>query len=250
MFFVILILFVCYQIFENRYWNIKKNLILNINQYFPNRFKLGTFNLHALISTPKRNRNVNLLAKLISVLDLDLIVFQECWTGSAAFELSKYFPKYSVFSPWQISQMSRSGLLILSKYQIYFDQFISFNANKKFEFLVKKGILKCYFQTHSGQMVNIFVTHFPDLKDNSHFLKILITAINQKNEKQIIVGDFNMDVNKICSVIQKKCDALFEKTFNQDSLDAIFVKNLRIIKTNFIDTNGLSDHRGIVSEIE
>lgn len=208
----------------------------------PNKMKLGTFNINLKFY----NNRVFKIAKLLNILDLDIIVLQECWNCFVFQTLSKVLNYDFSLSALNCKEMESSGICCFSKSPIQFNSYQRFQGAKFPETLIHKGILSCTIG-----LFQIITTHFLDTRDNSECINMLLAT--PKQQHMIVVGDFNIcascDVEAYAklSKIGNNSFPFFEKTHSDHTYDYIFHRNTIVTEKQVIDMTNLSDHHGLVT---
>ncbi len=232
--------------------------------------KLASINHWGLawpFSIHKKNRLSNLV-ELIKKRKFDIVCLQEVWKTSELNTLRLSFPGYFFFYSIK-KRKNPSGLVILSKYQLYDEYFIPFGV-LNYEAIFEKGLLLAKISI-GGKEIRVINTHlqasFKPLKSIAwqKQLEKVYSAFN--DNPTLIFGDFNYnypdfhlpDLNLISqsSNFTRDTNHLYnKKSFNSMSkvnmvCDLIFSNfKTKVITNGIIKKPLVSDHYPIFSEIE
>lgn len=212
-----------YNLHDSNFYNPSKNIDYFNNISFkqnPESIKVLSYNvfLRPPIVNHKHNEYKNERCNLISqILPLyDIILLQEVHTcfNQRSNKLIKETNKngliyhYSTYGPTIFSKyLSNNGLLLLSRYPIIENDYITFNKNYSFDSIVQKGVTYSKIKIKDNKFIHVFNAHLQSSykKDDmfsesirndqlSQLKKFIdLKTQNFKNEPIICGGDFNIN---------------------------------------------------------
>ena len=232
--------------------------------------KILTLNLWRYYDWEKRFENI---LKSISKKDPDIIFLQEVQLNKEFSNLSQVEIlknklsgyKYSIFSTTTIKTRQRDvalkipvqqGIAILSKYPITnsFNYFLKLSKDED----ERRSIL-CFDIEKDGnikKMANVHLGNRTDWAEKQ--LKEIIDFLSQRNEKRVLVGDFNLfEITEYKKTLKDYINSYSFKKYDSfisddktGTLDYVLIPNSYNFKSLDTIDEYLSDHKGLYVEIE
>lgn len=250
--------------------NIKENnTILNTKNY-KDELRIMSYNIDGLFVHYNLNNYQN-IAKFIKYqfLDnnIDVICLQEVWEKSILDLITKDLNNLYIATPstklkYYIGE--NTGLMVISRYEIYLNDFIEFQNCKLCCNMTRKGFQIVDIK-YDNKYYSIINTHLQSSFNNIYYQNIAIVQLNQiieycRNNKYLIMGDLNLDTQYMKQIISNNITINYNPSLkhyitypeNYEQLDYfLFINN--IFKENEIKFHIIkqeySDHYPIVLTI-
>ncbi len=244
------------------------------------KLKILSYNIHKGFDRGNKNYFLDEIKKLIESSDADLVFLQEVVGKSEKYKKKGLidgqfeFLADSIWKHYSYAQNSlydhgHHGNLILSRYPIESWENVNITTNK----LEKRGFLVCKINIPHKKNNHIYVAcaHLDLLQRGRRIQyqtikKKILSLGASEHEPMIVAGDFN-DWNQKCTEVfevdlgmketHKIMHGKFAKTFPASfpvlTLDRIYIKNLKVIKSQIFKQKTkkhFSDHLPLFCELE
>ncbi|MDB5160470.1 MAG: hypothetical protein JWO99_733 [Candidatus Saccharibacteria bacterium] len=225
------------------------------------RMKLTSLNLMGRQNWRER---APLITDYIQAINPDIVFFQEVVylpeesSLTQPAELNKklgYEYEQSVVSRLQTSdqyESYREGLSVLSRYPIIYSETLVLKQNEHDHL---QRIVQLFNVNQNGQIAKYANVHFAENPEMAYEnLEELLEILESRQERRVIVGDFNMPDLKHTHLWQKEYVASTDEFYisypaNNDRIDFVLIPKADTIVDVSVSPDGLSDHRALTAEI-
>lgn len=223
--------------------------------------KLTTLNLQGFVDWEKREPGI---VSYLNNSESDIIFFQEVvyipeispFSSSVLINKKLHYPyEQTVVSRLQTShnyETYREGLSVLSKFPITHSETLVLKQNQHDHLQRIVQLFDVSIDGVTTKFANIHFAQNPELA--YEHLEELLEILEQREERRIITGDFNMPDLKHIALWQKHYNASTADYYisfpgNNNRIDFVLIPKSQKITKTALSPDGISDHRAVTVDI-